>query len=519
MSNLSNIIEAQQALLAGLARAEKGEISVPDLKPLSGVLGILPQKNDLFATRIRITGGEIPTAKLDFLAGLAEEIKPSYIHLSSRQNFQFHDVTPANAAKVIRDCTANGLPFRGGGGDSFRNIAVSSESGISRESAVDLVPYAKYLTDVIFDWPEAFTLPRKLKIGFASANDHYLALRQDLGFVEAYKKGKLGFAVYGGGGFGRNAAVAVKLLDFIAPNDLARVARAMVELFAEHGDRQNRATARIRYIAGRLGEKEFVKLFLSYFQKHEKDQFPPVSAFAKSWNLRTPPSSGRKPQESEFTPSERVNFNRWRRFATRSNRFRNEVSVLLFVPRGILSVKEFRTVANLLKKFKIPAVRLTVEQNILIPSIAADLLPELYAKLRKLPADLIFSSFKGQLDACIGATVCKAGILDTPPYAVAVSEAIDKYFQKHPGRFTARRANTIVKELHFSGCPNACVAHQAVRYGFQGTRKKIGEKLVDGFTVWYNLDHQPIGVEDPEFIPASELPAKVLSLLKADKLI
>ena len=70
MSNLEHIIQAQQPLLAALQKAEKGEITVPDLKPLSSILGILPQRNNLLGTRIRITGGEISTTKFLFL-GLA----------------------------------------------------------------------------------------------------------------------------------------------------------------------------------------------------------------------------------------------------------------------------------------------------------------------------------------------------------------------------------------------------------------------------------------------------------------
>lgn len=507
MSDLPHIIESQQELLAGLARAEAGEVKVADLKPLSGVFGILPQRNDLFAARVRVTGGELAVADMVFLAGLAKRVKPSYVHFSSRQNVQFHDVTPAGAAAVIRECTAHELPFRGGGGDSFRNISASIGSGVFRDRSADLVPYARYLTDIIFDWDEAFRLPRKLKIGFASGADFALALRQDLGFLAVRSGGRYGFEVYGGGGFGRNPATGVKLLDFIEPRELPRAARAMVELFSEHGDRTNRAVARIRYIAERLGREEFVKLYMGYYDRLAGADYPAPPDFPADWNRRNP---------AVFRQNSTVDsgFRRWRRLAAKRTRFPGEYSVTLFVPRGVLSVKEFALLAALLERFKVPAVRLTFEQNVMIPAIAEEALPKLYAALKKFPADLVFASFRGRVSSCIGVTVCKPGILDAPRHAAGVEAALDGYFRKHPEQFTAKRVNMIATGLHMSGCPNSCSSHQASRFGLQGTRKRVGEELADGFTVWSNPGGAAIGEEDREFVPASELPERVLELLR-----
>lgn len=516
MSDLKHIMESQKGLFEALGKAAAGEIKIPEVKPACGVFGILIQRNDLLATRVRITGGEIAVGKLLFLAGLTEKTKPGYIHFTTRQAIQIHDVSPAAASEIVRGCTANGLPFRGGGGDSLRNISTSVFAGVAPDVSADLIPYARYLVDVIFDWEEAFRLPRKLKLAFASENDSALALRQDLGFVETRNaKGQFGFKVFGGGGFGRNPALGIPLIPFIPPSRLARAARAMVEFFSEHGDRTNRAAARIRYIAARLGKAKFKKLYLDYYRKLEGREFPPIPEFPSDWNAKTPHSFALP----EHCPQEDSGFRRWLRFATRKTRFKGEVSIQLFIPKGILSVPGFRHLASLLDRFGVPAVRLTIEQNILIPAFPEEALPALYDALKALPEDLIFSTFRGQLDACIGATVCKVGILDTPRYAGEVSEALDEYFRKHPARFTAARANAIVEGLHFSGCPNSCASHQAVRFGFQGFRKKIGETLVDGFTVWRNPSGKPIGREDPEFIPAAELPDKVISLLKEAKIL
>ncbi len=288
----------------------------------------------------------------------------------------------------------------------------------------------------------------------------------------------------------------------------------MVDLFSEHGDRKNRGAARIRYIAARLGDREFLKLYKQYYKALGKTKFPPVPKFPAAWNLK--PTVRPVKNEQAETPD---GYKRWRRFACRRSRFRNESSVMLFVPKGILSVEEFGLLAELLNEFQIPAVRLTIEQNILIPSLPSALLPEFYAALKKLPVDLTFASFRNQLNSCIGAAVCKVGILDVPPYATAAADALDEYFRKHPTKFTAARTNAIVKGVHFSGCLNSCASHQVSRFGFQGTRKKIGEALQDGFTVWENTENGPIGQENPEFIPAAELPVIIIRMLKKGGLL
>lgn len=511
MGNLERIVAAQQDLLKGLLAAERGEIKVPDLKPLSGVLGILPQRNDLFATRIRITGGELELEKLNFIAGLVKKVKPGYIHLSSRQTIQLHDVPPGRAKMVIEECTRNGLPFRGGGGDSFRNVSASLTSGIAPDDSVDLMPYARALTDAVFDWDEAFKLPRKLKIAFASKNDAALALRQDLGFVESSDdKGNFGFAVYGGGGFGRNPAVGIELLKFIVPAELPRVARAMVQLFSEHGDRANRATARVRYVRTRLGDREFVKLFRDYYKHFAKTEFPAVPVYQVSWNARRPISPLALPADFAKDPD----FRRWLKLAVKPTRFHGKYSVLLPVPQGVLSVDQFVKLAALLTKFDVPAVRLSIEQNIWLPTVGKRYLYPLYQALKAFPADLTLATFRGQIKSCIGATVCKAGILDAPKYGALLADALDRHFRKHPAKLTPELALAIVTGIRLSGCHNSCMSHQAGWIGLQGTRKKVGEELVDGFTVWLNPDGAPIGSENPEFIPADRLAKRVIELLE-----
>ncbi|UKI31090.1 MAG: nitrite/sulfite reductase [Lentisphaeria bacterium] len=516
--NLEHIIEAQSGLIDALGKFAAGELEPAAFKPFGAPFGVYQQRNGEFMNRIRLVGGEIPMNKLRFLRDLVRESGAKFAHISTRQNIQLHDVSPLNSIEVIRRCTANGLPFRGGGGDTFRNIAITAASGVAADGSFDLAPYARFLTEAVFDWDIAFHLPRKIKIGFSTKEDAALALRQDLGFVAATDEtGRRGFAVYGGGGFGRESTTGVQLFDFLPAEKIVPAARAMVELFSEHGDRTNRNRARIRFIVKRLGETEFIRLYHEYYNKIDAGAYPVPPEFPADWAYGKTVNPFDADNSLEADPE----FAAWRKIAVAPTRFGADVvMVTLFVPRGVLSPEEFAAMTGVIEEFGLPAIRLTFEQNVILPALHVSALPHLYRALRKLPFDLCFSTFAGQLDCCIGATVCKIGVLDTPKYGALVAEALDRYFAEHPEKKPVL-ATKLIEMLHFSGCPNSCTAHEVSRFGFQGCRKNIDGVLTDCFQLWRNPEFpvSAIGGAADEVIPAAKIGERVISLLEEEHLL
>ncbi len=516
--NLEHIIEAQSGLIDALGKFAAGELEPAAFKPFGAPFGVYQQRNGEFMNRIRLVGGEIPMNKLRFLRDLVRESGAKFAHISTRQNIQLHDVSPLASIEVIRRCSANGLPFRGGGGDTFRNIAVTAMSGIADDGSFDLVPYARFLTEAVFDWDIAFRLPRKIKIGFSTKEDAALALRQDLGFIAATdESGRPGFAVYGGGGFGRESTTGVRLFEFLPAEKIVPAARAMVELFSDHGDRTNRNRARIRFIVKRLGEMEFIRLYHEYYDRIDAAAYPVPPEFPADW------AHGKavKRFEADNSFDADSGFAAWRRIAVAPTRFgADTVAVTLFVPRGVLSPEEFASLTGLIEEFGLPAVRLSFEQNVILPALHVSALPHLYRALRKLPFDLCFSTFAGQLDCCIGAMVCKIGVLDTPKYGELAAEALDRYFAAHPEKKPAL-ATKLVEMLHFSGCPNSCTAHEVSRFGFQGCRKNIDGVLTDCFLLWCNPEFpgSALGGATEEVIPAAKIGERLLRLLEEEHLL
>jgi ferredoxin-nitrite reductase len=477
------------------------ELSAADLKHFTAPFGIYQQRDDLFMTRIRITGGHLLVSEMRTVANIIDNNNIDYAHLTTRQDIQLQGVPPENIYATVRACTEGGLPFKGGGGNTFRNIAVSPDSGVAPDSVFDVMPHAKKLTDLIFTWNKAFELPRKLKIGFASSpKDELMAATQDLGFVATIKDEKQGFKAYGGGGMGRESTLGVKLFDFIRSEEVPRCTLAMTELFYDHGDRTNRNKARIRFIAKRLGNEKFRELFNEYFDNSAFD--------GKDFSTH---KSEFKLEEKTF--SEQNMDQNWLKYAVSSTCFGdNVVSIRIFIPGGNLNAGQLRKLADAADLYGDSFVRLTQGQDIVLPLVYRSALPELYKFLRDelKDIDLTLKSFKDHITSCIGATVCKIGILDSPALGNAIAAKLDE------ADIEVELRSKILDMIKISGCPNSCSGHPAACIGLQGQKKKIDDKLENVYKIFLKADNNKLELAEAEeyLVKESDVPDKILKIFK-----
>ena len=453
-----------------------GEMTEDALKHVSVLFGIYQQRNGAFMIRVRVNGGEIGICTLVGIAAVLEQVGGT-VHLTSRQDLQLHDVPAARVVEAVRATDSLGLPFRGGGGNTYRNTVVGADSGLSPESVFDVYPYAHALNREILKNEQAFTLPRKFKIGFFACDRDLLhAAIQDVGFVATVREGKHGFRLYAGGGLGRESRVGVCLVDFLPVDQMFRAAFALIALFHDHGDRANRQQARLRFLVKRIGVESFHQLFNEYYTAIEVSRLrvrkEEVRLPANFWQL--PPLA----VAPSMATDER--FALWEALAVLPTRFGNDVkSVRLFVPYGHLTAAQLRRVAALAEGVGSTFVRLLPTQDVLIPFVRRDALPALYARLRRDFAglDLTFTSCRGHIVSCVGATVCKIGMADAPTVADRLADALDRHV---PADTAARLAllRLVADGLRVSGCPNACAGHPCARIGVACLNQKVEGKIV-----------------------------------------
>jgi sulfite reductase beta subunit-like hemoprotein len=178
--------------------------------------------------------------------------------------------------------------------------------------------------------------------------------------------------------------------------------------------------------------------------------------------------------------AERDAYEHWVSLAVSPTRFGDGLqSVRLFVPYGDLTACQLRGLARLAADAGSPSVRLLPSQDVLIPLVREEQLPGVYGRLRGelSDVDLTFRSYKGHIMTCVGAAVCKIGLVDARSVADRLAEALDRYL---PAATQERQAlqRLVADEVRISGCPNACSGHPAARLGIGCVNQKVDGQIV-----------------------------------------
>ncbi|MGN0853769.1 MAG: hypothetical protein ACI4Q3_10405 [Kiritimatiellia bacterium] len=498
--------EFQKNLVAAWTDYAAGKIDAKTLKGQSAGFGIYQQRDGKTMMRVRRVGGAITSADLKSVAAILREYGGDYAHLTSRQDIQLHGIPAAEIPAALEACEANGFPFRGGGGDTFRNTLVSPFSGQHEDSVFDVLPYAKALSAAFYGFDLAYGLPRKLKIGFADRPaDAYIAQSNDLGFLAKIVDGQQVFETYLAGGIGFKPKLGIKIFDALPAADCIRVAMALTALFNDKGCRTNRSHARIRFLREDFGDDGLVELFRDYYAKTtDAPAARPAAA-----DVQDPPGF-----PAHAAPA--AGFDAWRELAvTRLSGGRAAVRV--FVPFGNMTADELGCLASVCESNGLTRFEILPSQDLGIV-VPADQVAGVYNLLAAFPGkDLVAKSFAGNVRSCIGCMVCKSGVTDGPAIGRTVAEHFDRRYQPIDTPRKIEIARILLNEVRISGCPNSCMCQQLVRFGFSG-RKLNGMDSESTYTAG-SLAPAALGVLDAS-VPAismadfpAELERRILAAL------
>lgn len=486
-------------------------IKSPDLKKKGSKFGIYEQKGKKMMLRLKAVGGELSTQNFKDLVDIMFKQNIPFLHLSTRQNYQLHEVDFDKVKSTIELCNNKEMYFRGGGGNTFRSILVSTYTGVDKKSNFDVIPYAKMIENEVFFIDKAFDFGRKLKIGFSnSSDDEFVMAVQDMGFVAKEINGKKGFKVFAGGGMGRGSKIGHILLEFLPEEDLLKAVKAMIELFYDRGDRVNRMQARLRFLVEKIGIDGFRKLFLEYFNKEtvENGIIKPIDYANFIPNLT----------KFEINNTDE-NYNQWIDFCVKETKFKDIVSLVLYVKNGDLSKEHAQKLANLLDNINSPIIRATINQNLVIPMVHKSALPYIYEFLNNEIPEIVSESFsiRGQIRACVGSTVCMIGVQDSVSIADSIAVELDNLANLYP-----QYRKIIFKEaknIRISGCPSSCAGIPVAPLGFIGLKKRINDVLTDCMQVYMGgiltESIQSLAFEIPNLIiPIDEIPLLVRRLFE-----
>ncbi len=465
-SNLAAEIDELEALVE---KHRLGELDAASFRARRVPFGCYEQRrNGSFMVRIRATGGAVTPRQLGKIASLSALYGAEAVHITTRQEFQIHDVAIEHVVPILRGLLTVGLSARGGGGNTVRNILVPPDAGLSEEEVFDPSPYAFALTARLIAEPDSWELPRKLKIAFSSsAADKGLAQFNDIGFIASIRSGEKGFKVYVAGGMGRKPAVGHLLEEFVPLGDVYAVVTALKRVFDRHGNRKNRNAARLRFLWAHLGEERFVELYRAQFGAiagRIESRLEPAVLPENS------PSSSVKPVEDHSTV-----FHTWRKRYCCEQKEEGLYSVHVPATLGNIRNGDLSALASFLENIGQNTLRATLAQDLLLRNIPEALLGNVYQISRKISNLSDQPCVLSNAVSCTGADTCKLGIC-LPKGALTAIERRLEASELDLDRIADFR-------LNLSGCPNTCGQHMIADLGFFGQAQRKGQRIYPAYGI------------------------------------
>jgi sulfite reductase (ferredoxin) len=428
--------------------------------------------------RIKIPFGGLTPEQMDTLADLAEEYADSVLHITTRQDFQFHFVHIDDTPALMRRLGAVGITTREACGNSVRNVTACPLAGVCRGEVFDVTPYAKASAKFMLGHPDAQGFGRKFKIAFSGCKESACGLvnMHDMGGIAVKRiengKERRGFELYVGGGLGAVPHDAKLFDEFLPEEELLPITQAISRVFARLGEKKNRAQARVKFLVAKLGIEEFKRLVNEERKTLQPDpRWAAYLADVEKWKEQPKRGPGR------LNGQERPEgFEQW--YATNVYQQSQEGYAVasITLPLGDLSSWQMRELANIARRFSGDNVRTTVEQNIVLRWMSQADLPDLYRELKRVGLGEPGAGTIVDVTACPGTDTCKLGIASSRGLA---GEIRTRLATKGVAMDEAVR-NLRIK---ISGCFNSCGQHHVADLGFYGTSRTFGNRKVPHFQV------------------------------------
>ncbi|OYX30590.1 MAG: sulfite reductase, partial [Caulobacterales bacterium 32-69-10] len=447
-----------------VARRLAGELTEDQFKPLRLMNGLYLQLH-AYMLRVAIPYGVLSGAQLRGLAAVARRYDKGYGHFTTRQNIQFHWIKLRDAADILDELAKVELHAIQTSGNCIRNTTSDPHAGATAEEIED----PRIWCEAIRQWstfhPEFSFLPRKFKIAVtATPQDRTAARVHDIGLqIRRSREGALGFEVMVGGGLGRTPYLGSTIREFLPAEQLVAYLSAILRVYNRYGRRDNIYKARIKILVASLGKDEFAR--------QVEEEWTAMRQSGEAAGLDVPAAEieriraafgtvafETRPAVSEVFEAARAADPGLARFV-RNNLSAHKVpgyaivNVSLKAPGevpGDCSADQMDALADLAAQWSFDEVRVTHEQNLVLPHVPLDAVPEVYARLKAIGLATANITLTSDIIACPGLDYC----------ALANARSIN-IAQDIATRFADQGRAEEVGELKIkiSGCINACGHH------------------------------------------------------------
>ncbi|MBX5136066.1 nitrite/sulfite reductase [Rhizobium lentis] len=457
-------------------RRLSGELAEDAFKPLRLMNGVYLQLH-AYMLRIAIPYGTLSARQLRMLAHIARSYDRGYGHFTTRQNLQFNWPKLSDIPDALADLASVEMHALQTSGNCIRNVTADHFAGAAADEIADPRPYAEILRQWSSVHPEFSFLPRKFKIAVTGAERDRAAIQvHDIGLhLKKNDKGEIGFAVYVGGGQGRTPMIAKLIRDFLPEEDLLSYTTAIVRVYNLHGRRDNKYKARIKILVHETGAEELTRQVEAEFAalKDTELKLPERDVQAIAAYFAPPDLPARAEGWENLARWKKADpaFARWvqQNVQPHKNPDYGMVTISLKPIGGIpgdATDAQMDAVADLAEEYAFDEIRVSHEQNLILPHVA---LADLEAVYRGLVAINLAEANAGLITdiiACPGLDYCALANARSIPVAQEISRRFGS---------PERQAEIGELKIKISGCINACGHHHVGHIGLLGVEKKGAE--------------------------------------------
>ncbi len=460
-----------------VARRLTGELDEDQFKPLRLQNGVYLQLH-AYMLRIAVPYGTLSPSQVRMLAHIARTYDKGYGHFTTRQNLQFNWPALKDVPDILADLASVEMHAIQTSGNCIRNVTADHFAGVAADEVADPRPYAEILRQWSSLHPEFLFLPRKFKIAVTGAPVDRAAIQfHDIGYeVKRNEKGELGFAVYIGGGMGRTPMLGKKIRDFLPEEDLLAYSEAILRVYNMYGRRDNKFKARIKILVHESGVDTITEEIEAEFEANRHGVLRlPEDEVARIAAYFAPPAYEERPAASAILERARLAdpaFDRWVRHNVSRHRVPGYAVVTISlkptggVP-GDATADQLDAVADIAERWSFGEVRVSHEQNLVLPHVAQDDLKVVYDRLAANDLANANAGLITDIIACPGLDYCALATARSIPIAERISERFADAF---------RQEDIGALKIKISGCINACGHHHAGHIGILGLERK-GEEF------------------------------------------
>ncbi|MBP0482991.1 nitrite/sulfite reductase [Sagittula salina] len=501
------VAERNRQFRAQVARRIDGSLTEDEFKPFRLMNGVYLQLH-AYMLRVAIPYGTLRAEQMEMLAHLAETWDKGYGHFTTRQNIQYNWPTLGDIPEMLDALASVEMHAIQTSGNTIRNVTADHFAGAAADEIADPRPVAELIRQWSTDHPEFQALPRKFKVAVTGAQADRAVIRaHDIGLRLHEQNGDLGAEVIVGGGLGRTPMIGKTIADHVSLDDLPAYLEAVVSVWNLLGRRDNKYKARIKITVHEHGIDEIrarvedrFALIRPTFTGAHMDLYEEIRAqFA-------PPGFRNAPTDAFDTAyaADPV-FRAWADTNLSAHKAPGYAIAQISLKAhgatpGDASAEQMRVMARIARAYGHDELRISHEQNVVLPHVHKSDLPEIHAILKAHGLATANIGLISDIIACPGMDYCALATARSIPIAQQIATRFDELKLEH---------DVGDLKIKISGCINACGHHHVGHIGILG----LDRAGVENYQVTLGGDHTETlalgdrtgpGFSAEEIVPAIE---------------